>query len=128
MKPIVFYIDDSEDALLLASMIVEGDERFTLIGLNSEKELTEVLENIKPSAAVVDLNLGNNTTGAMIATRLRKLYPNLSIAIYTSYEKDRIEKLILPVEKEIGKINVWEKSKIGVTNFADSVFELLKSA
>lgn len=127
MIPIVIYIDDSDDALSLASAIVENDKRFDLLTLRSNEELIETLKTITPDAAIIDLNLGDGMTGTILAVKLRAAYPNLPIAIYTAYEKSRVEKLVSKIELQTGKIRTWEKSKIGVADLADSIADLLKA-
>jgi DNA-binding NtrC family response regulator len=127
MKPIVFYIDDSEDALELAHVIVKDDERFQLVLLQNTDELTNALKGTKPAAALIDLNLGNDLTGTIVAIKLRAEYPDLPIAIYTAYEKNRVQKLLANLQSKLGKMEIWQKIDIGVDNLADSIVRLIHS-
>jgi len=125
MKPIVFYIDDSDDALELAKYIVKGDERFELVLLQNTEQLNKALKTTKPAAALIDLNLGNDLTGTIVALKLRTKYPELPIAIYTSYEKGRVQKLLINLQEKMGKMETWQKVDVGVDNLADCIAELL---
>lgn len=124
-RPVVYYIDDSQDALDLADAIVKGDSRFRLIGFTTEQQLYEALKNRTPAGLILDLNLGNNLTGSVLSIKLRKQFPNLPMAIYTNYEKKRVSTLIPENELSTGSTVIWQKSDIGVDELANSIAELI---
>lgn len=125
-KKTVIYIDDSLDALELAEAIVAGDSRFNLITVDNKEKLADVLTTIVPDAIIFDMNLGNDLTGTVLASKIRKDYPQLPIAIYSSYEKDRVEVLVGYLGDEKGGLTVWQKSDVGVSNLADEINKLLE--
>ena len=124
-KPLVIYVDDSQDALDLASVIVQDDKRFTLKGFRTETELNMYLEKNTPQALLLDLNLGQNLTGSILSIKLRQRYPNIPIAIYTSYEKTRVKQLIPETDLVSKKTVIWQKSEVGVGELSDKIAELL---
>lgn len=124
-KPLLYYIDDSPDLLELAGIVIERDNRFELRGFLEERELYEALEKEKPDGLILDLNLGQTLTGSVLSIKLRKLYPDIPIAIYTSYEKIRVESFIPDDELETGKTIVWSKSDVGVDEFSEAVANLI---
>ncbi len=125
MKPVIYMLDDSEDALDLARAITDSDERFTLKTFQNESDMMKSLEIETPSALILDLNLGADMTGTIIAVKLRKLYKNLPMSIYTSYETSRVEKLIPVKELKSNKTQVWSKFSVGVANLSDKIMELV---
>lgn len=125
MKPLIFYLDDSIDALELAKAIAVNDNKFDLIGFKSEREFMFAIEQNNPDGVMIDLNLGKTMTGTIISSKLRKLYPNLPIAIYTNYDKNRVRKLINIARTGSESINVWTKSEVGVTNLSSHVMDLV---
>lgn len=126
-KKIVVYMDDMDDALTLAEAITAGDERFTLITIKTEQEFDSFMSANTPSAVILDMNLGQNLTGTILASKLRRFHPNLPIAIYTSYEKSRVEKLVKSIETTNSKIFTWQKSEVGVDNLSDEIVKLINS-
>lgn len=125
MKPVVYYIDDSRDALDLAEMIVKDDPRFDFVGVQTENELYAELNKRTPNAIMLDLNLGQNLTGSVLSIKLRKQFPDIPMAIYTSYEGTRVEQLILEDELVSKKTVVWQKSEVGVDELADHIAQLV---
>lgn len=125
MKPVVYYIDDSRDALDLAEMIVKDDPRFDFVGVQTENELYAELNKRTPNAIMLDLNLGQNLTGSVLSIKLRKQFPDIPMAIYTSYERTRVEQLILEDELVSKKTVVWQKSEVGVDELADHIAQLV---
>ena len=125
IKPLVFYLDDNQDALDLAQAITKSDERFTLVGYRTQEEFLKAVEDDNPKGVIIDLNLGENITGTIVSEKLRIKHPQLHIAIYTNYDKYRVSKFLDQKDLISGLVRVWTKSEVGVTNLADEIVEMI---
>ncbi|MDX1629971.1 MAG: sigma-54-dependent Fis family transcriptional regulator, partial [Fulvivirga sp.] len=59
-KPVILIIDDDEDVLLTAKMILRS--QFTILTLSSPKQLEKVIREKNPEVVILDMNFKAGAT------------------------------------------------------------------
>ncbi|MDH4213875.1 MAG: response regulator [Candidatus Thorarchaeota archaeon] len=92
MKIRVLVVDDDEDLLFLASKFLEKeDERFELIGVNTDQEALQKLEEEKFDAIVCDHYLGpHSRTGLDLLEWVREANPHIPFIILTGRSQEAV--------------------------------------
>lgn len=124
-KPTVIYADDSVEALHLVNVVAGKDYRFDIELVTSGEDLLSRMRNHKYSAALIDLNLGETLSGTILAAKVREIYPDIHIVIYTGYVVERVKMLLNRQELESGLIQVWSKSDLEIDDIADKIANLV---
>lgn len=124
--PTIIYLDDSIESLRLIDVATHSDSRFKLEFVTSGRDLINKMTNKKYAAVLIDLNLGIELSGTIVAAKIRESYPEIPIVIYTGYSEDRVKKLIDKEELEKGLTQVWIKSDMDINLIADKLVSLLK--
>lgn len=124
--PTILYIDDSIEELRLVELATQEDVRFKLESVTNSEEFLNRL-NTKPySAVLIDLNLGVALSGTIITSKVRNLYPEMPIVIYTNFHEDKAKQLLDSDDLEKGVTQVWSKSDIHLDNISDKLASLIK--
>lgn len=76
----IMIIDDDPDYLSQMVMVIEKFG-FDVVTADSQKEGEELLENVKPDLAIVDLMMENRDSGFILSYKLKKKYPETPVIL-----------------------------------------------
>ena len=79
-KKNILIVDDDIDYLGQLELQVKG-MGYEVKTANGEKEAEEVLENVEPDLAIIDLMMENKDSGFILSYKMKKRYPELPIII-----------------------------------------------
>ena len=86
----VLVVDDGQDFRMLTGMLIERDERLTVIGLaGSVLEMTEHLLRSRPDVILLDWNMPDLSGHRLVAVA-RNLAPAATLLIHTASAIDEI--------------------------------------
>lgn len=79
----ILIVDDDVDYLYQTRMKVESFG-FKVITADTQKEAEELIENIRPDLAILDLMMENDDSGFILSYKIKKKYPDVPIIIATA--------------------------------------------
>lgn len=82
-KKKILIVDDDADYLFQLRHHVEK-MGFDVITAESQREAENVLKNIKPDLAILDLMMENEDSGFILSYKLKRMYPDVPVIIATA--------------------------------------------
>ncbi|MBP7496047.1 MAG: response regulator [Bacteroidales bacterium] len=79
----ILLVDDDVDYLYQTRLKVESFG-FKVITADTQKEAEELIENIRPDLAILDLMMENDDSGFILSYKIKKKYPDVPIIIATA--------------------------------------------
>jgi len=61
---------------------------FNVISAETQKEMEELIDSVKPDIAILDLMMDNRDSGFILSYKLKKKYPDVPVIIVTSVTSD----------------------------------------
>ena len=86
-KKKILLVDDDVDALEILSIDLQS-AGFEVITAEGEEAAEELLTEVKPDLAIVDMMMENMDSGFVLSHRIKKLYPDTPVIILTSVTAD----------------------------------------
>ena len=123
----ILIVDDDPDFLEQVKIMLSS-EQFEFVFAHSQKEAEELLTNIKPDLAILDVIMEQDDSGFVLAYKIKKKYPEVPVIILTSLGKEtRFE--FEPddnIEKKWIKADKYLEKGIRPDQIQREVFKLLK--
>lgn len=82
-KKKILIVDDDADYLFQLRHHVEK-MGFDVITAESQREAENVLKNMKPDLAILDLMMENEDSGFILSYKLKRMYPDVPVIIATA--------------------------------------------
>lgn len=82
-KPLILVVDDDTDYLYQTRVKLEK-AGYGVITAESQKEAEEIMQNTRPSLAILDLMMENEDSGFILCYKMKKKYPEVPIIIATA--------------------------------------------
>lgn len=79
----ILIVDDDNDYLFQLKFHVEK-MGFDVVTAESQREAENILKNIKPDLAILDLMMENEDSGFILSYKLKRMYPNIPVIIATA--------------------------------------------
>ncbi|MBC7125242.1 MAG: response regulator, partial [Bacteroidales bacterium] len=79
----ILIVDDDTDYLFQLKFHVEK-MGFDVVTAESQREAENVLKNIKPDLAILDLMMENEDSGFILSYKLKRMYPDVPVIIATA--------------------------------------------
>lgn len=79
----VLIVDDDADYLFQLKFQVEK-MGFDVVTAESQREAENILKNIKPDLAILDLMMEDEDSGFILSYKLKRMYPDIPIIIATA--------------------------------------------
>lgn len=83
IKKKILIVDDDVDYLFQLRHHVEK-MGFDVITAESQREAENVLKNMKPDLAILDLMMENEDSGFILSYKLKRMYPDVPVIIATA--------------------------------------------
>ncbi|HOK60100.1 MAG: response regulator [Tenuifilum sp.] len=79
----ILIVDDDTDYLFQLKFHVEK-MGFDVVTAESQREAENILKNIKPDLAILDLMMENEDSGFILSYKLKRMYPDVPVIIATA--------------------------------------------
>lgn len=79
----ILIVDDDADYLFQLKFQVEK-MGFDVVTAESQREAENILKNIKPDLAILDLMMENEDSGFILSYKLKRMYPDIPVIIATA--------------------------------------------
>ncbi|HDP75689.1 MAG TPA: response regulator [Bacteroidales bacterium] len=79
----ILIVDDDPDYLFQLKFHVEK-MGFDVVTAQSQREAENILKNIKPDLAILDLMMENEDSGFILSYKLKRMYPDTPVIIATA--------------------------------------------
>lgn len=79
----ILIVDDDADYLFQLKFQVEK-MGFDVVTAESQREAENILKNIKPDLAILDLMMENEDSGFILSYKLKRMYPDIPVVIATA--------------------------------------------
>lgn len=79
----ILIVDDDTDYLFQLKFQVEK-MGFDVVTAESQREAENVLKNMKPDLAILDLMMENEDSGFILSYKLKRMYPDVPVIIATA--------------------------------------------
>lgn len=86
-KKTVLVVDDDLDYLTQMQMQLEADD-FNVITAESQAEAEELLQDLRPDLAIVDLMMENMDGGFVLCYRIKKKDPSIPVIMVTAVSSE----------------------------------------
>ncbi|MEW5846089.1 MAG: response regulator [Bacteroidota bacterium] len=79
----ILIVDDDTDYLFQLKFHVEK-MGFDVVTAESQREAENILKNMKPDLAILDLMMENEDSGFILSYKLKRMYPDVPVIIATA--------------------------------------------
>jgi len=79
----ILIVDDDTDYLFQLKFHIEK-MGFDVVTAESQREAENILKNIKPDLAILDLMMENEDSGFILSYKLKRMYPDVPVIIATA--------------------------------------------
>lgn len=82
-KKTILIVDDDIDYLFQLKSVIQGFG-FDVVTATGQKEAEEILENLQPDLAILDLMMENDDSGFILSYKMKRKFPDVPVIIATA--------------------------------------------